>query len=327
LQSSENQMLAFHIAANRQHWARALEKLWRAQEFSLFFSARHQLQQLLAAQRIHDEVDAWSHDLIYRTDSAYFEDGADTIAVLAWLTLARSSLTSAERASHPVILKATQHLSERFVAQRFEGEPDRDELALTAQCIHFLESSYHVRDDWDRCHQVSEHAYRFGKRFGQANRVMRSLKSMAKCCDRLGRPDECLALEDEFIELLFNPDLPIPEPTRVALALECVDDRLRRNAPGAAQQVLDRIGTLRVEPPLERLLGRYRADALFIGGRLEEAAEIYGALKQQCTPAEFAGVGAEHVDSRIDALKQRLEPAVFARLCSDPPMPEPRTVH
>lgn len=315
LQANENQGLAFNIVSNRHHWARCMETLWLATEYQGFFSTRTQLQQLLAVHRVNGEIDEWSHDLICRTDrSCYADMAVDASSTLAWLALARSSVATKARASSPPIAEATEYLFNRFMEVDLDSDSSRPQLALFAQVASFLEGSYYIRGEWTRCNQVSAAALRIGKYLDQPNRIMRSLKSMAKCAAHLQCYDECLKLEEQLMDITYSHDQAIPPRIQLMLGLECLDDRLQRGAMKDAQRLLDLITRSHPEKPLQPLIRRYQADVFFAQRMFAESAEIYGQLKRGCTQFELASAGVEHIDGRISALKMELDEATFGRL-------------
>lgn len=307
VQQTQHQMLAFNLVANRRHWARALEVLWNARMYAPFFATREQLQSLLAMYRLQSELDEWSHDLARRSVVQLDAPSIHPEFPLAWLTLARTSLASEARAGDPAIRDAASVLEARLFAFEASRLLDPPEQALFGQTVNFLEGFHVALRQWEDCYRVSAHALVLAEGLNLNNRVIRCLKSMAKCASMLGRFEESHPLEERMLAMIFLPDLEVPPRTQLMLALECVDERIARGAHEHAGSLLHGLRQSNAEATLAPLFERYDADLLLARGEVAAALESYTAIQRVHGPNGVGMAGAAHVEGRIRQLRAQLD--------------------
>ncbi|MEM7391853.1 MAG: tetratricopeptide repeat protein, partial [Verrucomicrobiota bacterium] len=248
------------LGRNREHWFKALERLWDAGETGPFLRARTRWTNLMVQMGLPSEVDAWSLQLI---DA--FKDDFDAISPdrqLAWLRVATDS----------VYLSSSAKMYGLAYWRAWMESPDEKNEELMSHVMMFLEAVYRDEGDWENRRALSRQSLGIYEQQDAAEGVMRSLQSLARCEEALGRIDEAKACEERVLR--DTPFDRLEEGVRHRVCLELVASRLNRDEIDDAHALLDDVRTFPAFEPLEPMVRNFQGRIHLARKEFEEAMPL-----------------------------------------------------
>ncbi|MES2826040.1 MAG: ATP-binding protein [Pseudomonadota bacterium] len=266
-----NPMVSNNLLINRRHWVKHFENLWFSHDYRHFFAVKNAFDQLLQQVKLLSESKVWTLDLLERSPFTAATEAIDIEASLSWLALASSVLDQTEARDSQCIAEGVEVWRSWF--NGFEESDDRQQLALFQQVTIFLEKFYQNNSKWHDAIAVCEKACAIYTQHDAWQRVIQSLKSLAKYYYELGDKEQTLMLETRIIKDI--PYAAAPPGFQTQQMLDILLARVARTDTVHAQVLLDELKKAEAAEKFAHIFDGVQCDIYYQEGNYLAALPFY----------------------------------------------------
>lgn len=303
-----NPTISNNLLFNRRRWVRHFENLWFNQDYKGFIGVKSAFDQLLQQAKLISETQVWSLNLLERTPVITAAQEISIEGKLSWLMLALSALGYAESKDSESILKGAEIWRAWF--DSLTELHDKQHRVLFQQVALFLESFYRGHSDWNECILICKKAYAVYTLHDAWQKVIQSLRSLARYYGELGEKDQVLIFENKIIN-----DIPYAGSPPGFQTQQMVDILLARLARADTSQAQTLLNELRKTPDAEKLvdvLDRIQCDIYYQEGNYLAALPYYCKIWVHALHSnQHAQI--EQMKPRLMELEQKLGSEYFNR--------------
>ncbi|UAW63373.1 ATP-binding protein [Mycoavidus sp. HKI] len=312
LNGQQNPTLAHYLLMNRRHWSTHLEKLWFAQDYRGFLSAKHAFDQVLRQAQLGAESAAWSLNLLARSPAVQVDDESEPEAPLAWLALALDAM-AANHAAHQASLA---NGAERWRAwlDALPAIIEKQQILYFQQAATFLDVFYQSRQDWTAALAVNERAVQVYTQYEAWPKVIQVLKALAHCYLELGEAEQTLICEDKILNEISYAGAPPGFHAQQVFDVACA--RVARGSSNYAQVALDQLKAMDESKRFGDMLDGLQADIDYQQENYAASMPYYCKLWARAIQAGQQPY-IEQLRQKFLQIEQKLGAEVFAQYLDD----------
>lgn len=312
LNGQQNPTLAHYLLMHRRHWSTHLEKLWFAQDYRGFLSAKHAFDQVLRQAQLGAESAAWSLNLLARSPAVQVDDESEPEAPLAWLALALDAM-AANHAAHQAGLA---NGAERWQAwlDALPAIIEKQQILYFQQAATFLDVFYQSRQDWTAALAVNERAVQVYTQYEAWPKVIQVLKALAHCYLELGEAEQALICEDKILNEISYAGAPPGFHAQQVFDVACA--RVARGSSNYAQVVLDQLKAMDESKRFGDMLDGLQADIDYQQENYAASMPYYCKLWARAIQAGQQPY-IEQLRQKFLQIEQKLGAEVFAQYLDD----------
>ena len=233
-----NPNISNNLLFNRRQWVSHFERLWFNHDYRGFIGVKKAFDQLLQQAGLAEESKLWSLNLLEKSMVPEFSGEADKVeSQLAWLVIA-SGVAGIEQAKDAkVIITGVENGRKWF--DEFIDTSESYQLSLLQQIATFLEVYYQHNARWNDCISICQKSCAIYKKHEAWQRVIQSLKSLARYHNELGEDAPALEYENEIIDGISYEGAP--DGFKTQQLVDVLLMRLSRKDCENSQQLLNQI--------------------------------------------------------------------------------------
>ncbi len=232
-----NPAISNNLLLNRREWVKHFEQLWFTQHYREFFDVKNSFDGLLLQSKLIAESKAWTLDLLTRSPAASSSEEIPFEIRLSWLALASGIVGDVEEKNSGLLVAGIEVWRTWF--NNYVQYDDKHVLALFQQVAKFLENYYVSKALWRDCLTVYDKVCVVYTHHQAWQRLIQSLRSMARCHYELGEQSYALICENKIINDI--PYADAPPGFQVEQTLDILLSRLARADTQNAQILLDQL--------------------------------------------------------------------------------------
>ncbi|UUM20745.1 ATP-binding protein [Mycoavidus sp. SF9855] len=312
LNGQQNPTLAHYLLMHRRDWSTHLEKLWFAQDYRGFLSAKHAFDQVLRQAQLGAESAAWSLNLLARSPAVQVDDESEPEAPLAWLALALDAM-AANHAAHQASLA---NGAERWQAwlDALPAIIEKQQILYFQQAATFLDVFYQSRQDWTAALAVNERAVQVYTQYEAWPKAIQALKALARCYLELGEAEQALICEDKILNEISYAGAPPGFHAQQVFDVACA--RVARGSSSYAQVTLDQLKAMDESKRFGDMLDGLQADIDYQQENYAASMPYYCKLWARAIQAGQQPY-IEQLRQKFLQIEQKLGAEVFAQYLDD----------
>ncbi|KAG0284952.1 hypothetical protein BGZ96_010732 [Linnemannia gamsii] len=312
LNGQQNPTLAHYLLMHRRHWSTHLEKLWFAQDYRGFLSAKHAFDQVLRQAQLGAESAAWSLDLLARSPAVQVDDESQPEAPLAWLALALDAM-AANQAAHQAGLVNGAECWQAWL-DALPAIIEKQQILYFQQAATFLDVFYQSRQDWTAALAVNERAVQVYTQYEAWPKAIQALKALARCYLELGEAEQALICEDKILHEISYAGAPPGFHAQQVFDVACA--RVARGSSDYAQVALDQLKAMDESKRFGDMLDGLQADIDYQQENYAAAMPYYCKLWARAIQAGQQPY-IEQLRQKFLQIEQKLGAEVFAQYLDD----------
>ncbi|KAF9396667.1 hypothetical protein CPC16_010238 [Podila verticillata] len=312
LNGQQNPILAHYLLMNRRHWSTHLEKLWFAQDYRGFLSAKHAFDQVLRQAQLGAESAAWSLNLLARSPAVQVDDESEPEAPLAWLALALDAMAANHAAHQASLTNGAEHWQAWLDA--LPTIIEKQQILYFQQAATFLDVFYQSRQDWTAALAVNERAVQVYTQYEAWPKVIQVLKALAHCYLELGEAEQALICEDKILNEISYVGAPPGFHAQQVFDVACA--RVARGSSDYAQVALDQLKAMDESKRFGDMLDGLQADIDYQQENYAASMPYYCKLWARAIQAGQQPY-IEQLRQKFLQIEQKLGAEVFAQYLDD----------
>ncbi len=263
---SPEPMLMQKILENHKRWLDSLELLWHNQEYAFLISGKYLFASILQKIGIKNELEEWSFRLIQSSDLSTLDSSSDFSS--AWLKIASDAILSQAAKDSEVTKQWIEYWQTKL--------PDIEDESVFDNALMFLEAYYRNKEDWPSRLEISQQALQYYQKKENYQRVIASLKSLARCEEAMGNIEKCKECEKQLLEEV--PYEKLEEGMKQKSTLDVIFCQMNREEYEEAQELLNDFRKMPEVAELPLVADTFQGDIYIKLDKLEEATAIYSEL-------------------------------------------------
>lgn len=306
LQHHQDKTLYQIIIQNNSRWFNALSLLWRHHNYVIFNQGIDLLCTILSPVGLMPVFDAWCLEIIKQQQLRFSElNGHDGFAS-AWLKTAYYALGTPQVVHDPEISEYA-HAWRKFLEQI-------EQVELFNHALMFLEQFYRKKEDWEARKLLSIEAMEFYKKNTAYERLISSMRSLAKCEEELGNTAAARNVEQQILDEI--PYDALTQEARLESLLAIVINKVRRKEYQESKNLINELKALPDSESYHFIADALLADVLFKSEEHIDAVHVYAHLWETILQKKTQSANRNEfalIEARLKQLVDLLGSEVFAR--------------
>ena len=221
------------IIQNLSRWLESLEILWNIKEYNLFLGGKFYLTSILKNIGLKKEIDELSYRIIKNIDFESFVRSSTDNGLICWLNNAADAIEQDE------ILKNEKTAQWVKYWEQYIQSDNNISLEVYNNILMFLESKYRKENNWNARKKISELSINYYREKKEYERLIISLKSLARCEEAIGNIDRSREIENELLNNI--PYSEIYEGAKQQAILDIASNHYRRQEYNEAGKLLNQV--------------------------------------------------------------------------------------
>lgn len=225
------------IIENLSRWTEVIELLWNNKEYNLFLSSKMYLTLILKNIGLKIEIDLFCYNLIKNIEFNSFISSATDDGILGWLSCATNAIELQETFKDPIIDKWVEQWEQYIQLNAYLLN-----TGVFNNVLMFLESKYKKENNWDARKKISEISINYFRNKKEYERLIISMKSLARCEEAIGNIIRCKEIENDILsDIPYNE---MYEGAEQSSMLDIASNCCRRKEYDNSKKLIEKIRAL-----------------------------------------------------------------------------------